>query len=80
LQLRKEKIRLFIAMAGVAFAVILVFMQLGFRNAMLESAVRYHKQLRYDLAMISPKTQFVGLTQSFSRRRLYQALAAEEVE
>jgi len=80
LQLRKEKIRLFIAMAGVAFAVILVFMQLGFRNAMLESAVRYHKQLRYDLAMISPKTQFVGLTQSFSRRRLHQALAAEEVE
>jgi putative ABC transport system permease protein len=80
LQLRKEKLRLFVAMAGVAFAVILIFMQLGFRNAMLESAVRYHKQLRYDLAMISPKTQFVGLTQSFSRRRLHQALAAEEVE
>jgi putative ABC transport system permease protein len=80
LQLRKEKIRLVVAMAGVAFAVILIFMQLGFRNAMLESAVRYHKQLLYDLAMISPKTQFVGLTQSFSRRRLYQALAAEDVE
>jgi putative ABC transport system permease protein len=47
---------------------------------MLESAVRYHKRLRYDLAMISPKTQFVGLTQSFSRRRIYQVLAADEVE
>jgi putative ABC transport system permease protein len=79
LQLGKEKLRLLVALAGVAFAVVLVSMQLGFRDAMYESAVRYHQRLRYDLVMISPKTPFIGIPKSFSRRRLYQALAAEGV-
>jgi putative ABC transport system permease protein len=30
--------------------------------------------------MLSPKTPFIGFPESFSRRRLYQVLAAEEVE
>ena len=65
--------------AGVAFAVILVFMQLGFRSAMLESALRYHERLRYDLVLVSPSTVFIGLTYPFPKRRLYQALALDSV-
>ena len=34
LQLTREKIRLVIALAGIAFAVILMFMQLGFQAAL----------------------------------------------
>jgi len=79
LQLGKEKLRLLVALAGVAFAVVLVSMQLAFRDAMYESAVRYHQRLRYDLVMISPKTPVIAFPKSFSRRRLYQALAAEGV-
>lgn len=79
LQLSKEKLRLTVALLGVAFAVILVSMQVGFRAAMYRSAVRYHESLVYDLVMISPKTPFIGFPSSFSRRRLYQALAAEGV-
>jgi len=80
LQLSRDRIRLLVATAGVAFAVILVSMQLGFRSAVYESAVRYHEKLRFDLVMLSPKTPFVGFPESFSRRRLYQALGDAEVE
>jgi putative ABC transport system permease protein len=59
---------------------VLVSMQLGFRRAMYESAVRYHERFRYDLVMVNPKTPFIGFPESFTRRRLYQALGAEEVE
>ena len=76
LQLSQQKVRLLVAILGVAFAVLLVSMQLGFRSSIYESAVRLHLALDYDLVMISPKTPFIGYPESFSRRRLYQALAA----
>ena len=79
LQLSKEKLRLLVALSGVSFAVILVFMQLGFRGSVYESATRYQRGFDYDLVMLSPKTAFIGFPVSFSRRRLYQALGAEEV-
>src|SRR3990172_9749041 len=78
LQLTREKLRLLVAIAGVAFAVVLVSMQLGFRTAMYESAVRYHERLHYDLVMLNPKTPFIGFPRSFSRRRLIQCLGAAE--
>jgi len=80
LQLTREKLRLLVAIAGVAFAVVLVSMQLGFRTAMYESAVRYHEHLHYDLVMLNPKTPFIGFPRSFSRRRLIQCLGAAEVD
>jgi len=75
LQLTKDKSRLLIALAGVAFAVILVSMQLGFQSSMYVSAVRYHNLFDYDLAMLNPSTPFIGYPESFSRRRLIQTLA-----
>ena len=60
------------AVAGVAFAVVLIFMQLGFQEALFKSAVRYHTALGYDLAIISPKTDYLNQPQSFARSRLFQ--------
>jgi putative ABC transport system permease protein len=80
LQLTSEKVRFAVALSGVAFAVVLVAMQLGFRSSVYESAVRYHHRLDYDLVMLSPKTPFIALPESFPRRRLYQVLAADGVE
>ncbi len=40
LQLTREPLRLTVVVAGVAFAVVLILMQLGFREALFESAVR----------------------------------------
>lgn len=79
LQLAREPLRLSVAVAGVAFAVVLILMQLGFRESLFESAVRYHQALEYDLALVSLKTQFIVFPQSFSRRRLLQARGYEGV-
>jgi putative ABC transport system permease protein len=79
LQLGREPVRLVVGVSGVAFAVVLVFMQLGFEGAMYESATRYHRSLDYDLVLLSPKTPFIGIPEPFTRRRLYQALGADGV-
>lgn len=80
LQLKREKIRLLVAIAGISFAVILMFLQLGFRDALFESAVRFHITLHGDIFLISPKSTALIAMQSFSERPLYRALGAEGVE
>ncbi|AFZ54388.1 ABC transporter permease DevC [Cyanobacterium aponinum] len=80
LQLSKEKIRLLIAIAGISFADILMFMQLGFKTALLNSAVRIHENIKGDIFLISPQSDALIGMKSFSSRRLYEALAVKEVE
>ena len=79
LQLKKDKFRLLVAIGGVAFAVTLVFMQLGFRDALFTSAIRMHTLFRYDLAMISPKTPSLVFPATFSRRRIAQVRGFDSV-
>lgn len=79
-QLRHDPWRLLVAVLGVAFAVLLMLMQLGFRRAMLESAVRYQERLDYDLVLLSRQSVFIGITHPFPRRRLYQAAGLAGVE
>jgi len=74
LQLKREKLRLAVAVAGVAFAVILIFMQLGFRKALFDSSTRLHQAFAGDLFLISPQFDFIAQPKSFSHRRLLQAL------
>ena len=80
LQLTREKRRLAAALAGIAFAAMLMLMQLGFRDALFTSATGVHEHLRGDLVIISPLYQYVIFTRPFTERRLYQALAVEGVE
>jgi putative ABC transport system permease protein len=80
LQLRRERLRLAIALAGVAFAVILVFMQLGFQDALFQSSVAVHSRLLADVVLISPQSAYLASMKTFPRRRLYQALGFEGVE
>jgi putative ABC transport system permease protein len=79
LQLMREKLRLAVAVAGVAFAVILIFMQLGFRKALFDSATRLHQAFAGDLFLISPQFDFLAQPKSFSHRRLFQALSYPDV-
>ena len=72
LQLKREKLRLLAAIAGVTFGVVLIFVQLGFQEAMFASSVRYHETLGYDIAIVSPKTDFIVKPVSFARNRLQQ--------
>ena len=80
LQLSREKMRLFVALAGIGFADILMFMQLGFRDALFDSAVTLHKELQGDIFIISPQSTATIAMKSFPRRRLYQALGFEGVK
>jgi putative ABC transport system permease protein len=79
-QLRHRPLRLLVAVAGIAFAVLLIMMQLGFRSALFESTLRFHERLRYDIALFSPDSVFIVRPAPFSIRRLYQALGADAVE
>jgi putative ABC transport system permease protein len=80
LQLQRERIRLLIALAGIGFAVILMFIQLGFQDALFDSAVSLHKNLEGDIFLISPQSTSLIAMRSFSQRRLYQALGFPGVE
>lgn len=80
LQLTRERARLLAAVAGVTFAVLLVFMQFGIRNALYDSAVRLHRALAADIVLIHPQSSYLVMMRPFSRRRLYQALSFDGVE
>ncbi|WP_199248425.1 ABC transporter permease DevC [[Phormidium] sp. ETS-05] len=80
LQLTREKIRLLVAVAGITFADTLMFMQLGFQDALFDSSTRMHQNLTGDLVLISPKSEALIAMQTFSWRRLYQTLAVPGVE
>lgn len=79
-QLRHKPLRLFVALLGIAFAVLLIMMQLGFRQALFESAVRFHERFEYDIALFSPDSVFIVRPESFSIRRVYQTIADPGVE
>lgn len=78
-QLRREPVRLAVATGGVGFAVLLVFMQIGLRDAGLESTVQVQRKIAADIVLISPKSPYIGLMNGFPRRRLYQALGFDGV-
>jgi len=80
LQLIRNKLRSLIAVAGIAFIVMLMFMQLGFQDALYNSATQVHRSLQGDLFLVSSQYKALTATQSFSRTRLYQALGFEDVE
>ena len=79
LQLTHHKGRFLVTLAGVAFAVILMFMQLGFQDALYEDAITIHKTLKADLILISPKSVALFGTSNFPRRRLYDALEVDGI-
>ena len=80
LQLRYQKVRLIVALSGVIFAVVIIFMQLGIRDALFNSAVRLHEGLQGDCFLISPRSTSLIAMESFPERRLSQTLGFEEVE
>ncbi|NDC36349.1 MAG: FtsX-like permease family protein, partial [Synechococcaceae bacterium WB9_2_112] len=79
LLLTRQPMRLAVALAGIAFAGILMFMQLGFRDGLFEASVTIHKLFDTDVVLLSPRTtSSIGMA-SFPRRRLVQTLADPDV-
>lgn len=73
LQLKHDRIRLLTAIAGITFADVLIFMQLGFAAALYRTNTQYPRTLQADLVVISTQAQNFGQLRTFTRRRLYQA-------
>ncbi|WP_413161610.1 ABC transporter permease DevC [Capilliphycus salinus ALCB114379] len=80
LQLTHSKSRLLVAIAGIAFADVLMFMQLGFQESLYDSNTRMRKALNADIVLVSPKAKNTQNLSTFSRRRLYQAMDVPGVE
>jgi putative ABC transport system permease protein len=73
LQVTREKTRLIVAIAGIAFADILIFVQMGFEGALYESATKPQQLLDADIVLVNPKFETLFSVKSFPRQRIYQA-------
>jgi putative ABC transport system permease protein len=78
-QLSHQKVRLTVALAGISFANILIFMQLGFRSILFDGTARLHTHLKGELYLISSRSEKLG-EEGFSRRHLYRATAIDGVK
>ena len=77
--LTDNRMRLFVSLSGVTFSVYLMFMQLGFRNAMLDSSIEFIRMLDGDLFLLSSSKYRMFTAGQFPRRRLYQVLSHADV-
>lgn len=78
--LRKMEWRLLVAIAGIAFAVVLALVQLAFQNALYTSINLLYSHMNAELVLISPAYQSIVIRETFPERRLYQALAVDGVD
>ncbi|MEM9659334.1 MAG: FtsX-like permease family protein [Planctomycetota bacterium] len=74
-----NKVRTLVALAGVGFAVILIFMQLGFKGAVRKTATQIYDELDFDLLLRSPAYLHLTEPRTFPRQRVYQAASHPDV-
>jgi putative ABC transport system permease protein len=80
LNLLHERTRLLVAIAGVAFAVLLIFMNLGFLGALSLTATQIYSQMNAEIFLRSPQTLEISTTEPFPIERLYQVAGVEGVD
>lgn len=79
LNLVHDRTRTLVAIAGVAFAIVLILMQLGFLNSVRQTATQIYDKLSFDVLLTSPQYQSISKAGMFSRVRLYQAASVPGV-
>ena len=79
LQLTRNKVRLLVALMGITFAVVLIFIQLAFLDSLYESQTALHRSLKADLVLINPEMKTLASKRNFSRQHLYRALNFDQV-
>jgi putative ABC transport system permease protein len=77
--LAESKLRLAASVAGTAFAVTLMFMELGFRGALLDSMVAVVRSLDGDLFLVNRLLYTLAVPQPIARARLEQARSFDDV-
>lgn len=72
-QLKHSKTRMLVAVAGIAFADLLMFAQLGIQAALFESNTRLQTHINADIILMNYQARDFRLLQTIARRRLFQA-------
>jgi putative ABC transport system permease protein len=72
--------RLTVAVAGIGFAVVLMFTQMGFHNALFDSTVQVLEVLNADLILASKAHHGLISCERFDRQRIYQARGCPGVQ
>ena len=80
LQMSCQKTRLLVAVAGITFADVLMFFQLGVQDALFDSQVRPYASLQGDLFLVNKLSDNLASVRSFSRTNLYRAIGIEGVD
>ena len=75
-----RKSRAAVAVLGIAFALMVIFVQLGFYGAVRKTAIAVTSRFNADLVVVSPGFVHLLDTGTFDRARLFQVLAAPGVE
>jgi putative ABC transport system permease protein len=78
--LAHNKWRLLVSLAGIAFAVLLMFVQLGFWNGLMDASVALLKSLNGQVLIVNRARYTLGMREPFSTRRLAQARAVPGVK
>ena len=79
LQLSREKYKLLVALAGISFADMLMFIQLGFQGALFNANLKLPRTVTGDIVLLSTQSEAIFNLKSFSRRNLYRTLGMKEV-
>jgi putative ABC transport system permease protein len=79
LNLAHDKRRLIVRVLGIAFAVFLMFVELGFWNALLDAPVKLIQEFNGELIIVSKARYAMGIKEQFTTQRLEQARRAPDV-
>lgn len=71
--------RSLLAIGGMMVAVLMIFLQLGFYAAVPAGGILVYDHMKFDIMLASTHYVFQGQAPSIPRRRLYQALAYDDV-
>jgi len=71
--------RLAVAIAGIGFAVLLMFTQVGFQNALFDSQVKIITDLKGDIFIVSKAKYTLAAEKRFSISRIHQARSCSGV-
>jgi len=75
-----RKLRLLLRVAAVTFPILLIFVQIGFYDAVLSTATVIQQTLNADLFLVSSAYVNISRAGTFPRSRLYQAASVAGVE
>jgi putative ABC transport system permease protein len=75
-----NKVRSLVALCGIMFAILLIFMELGFYGAARTNATAVYDMLDFDVAVVSPECLYLGQLGDLPRHRFEEIRSINGVE